>query len=171
MDIVEVHRSHARGPGPTRSAGTTWWVPALAGAVAFWLANLVISMTPVAAAYRSALSIPYVPMLVEAGAGGLVVAGAVALLLTRFPERVPGGGPLRKALLLALGALVLLTVLLEVPAKMRSDVADPGHWLLVATVFNTIRILALGVSIGLVTRARTTRRDRHRPVARREAQS
>ena len=154
MDIVEVPPSGTRSPRPTRPAGTGWWVPALAGGAAFWLANLVISMTPVAAGYRSALSIPYLPMLVEAAVGGLVVAGAVAFLLARYPERFPGAGPLRKALLLGLGALVLLTVLVEVPSKLRSDVADPGHWLLVATVFNAIRILALGVTIGLVTRAR-----------------
>ncbi|HEX2704374.1 MAG TPA: hypothetical protein VHM65_01340 [Candidatus Lustribacter sp.] len=135
------------------------------------MANLVISMTPVAAGYRSALSIPYLPMLLEAAAGGLVVAGAVAFLLVRYPQRVPGAGPLRKALLLGLGALVLLTVLVEVPSKLRSDLADPGHWLLVATVFNAIRILALGVTIGLVTRARRTRPDPHRPVTRRQAQS
>jgi hypothetical protein len=133
------------------------------------LANLAISLTPVAAAYRAALSIAYVPMLVEAAAGGLVVAGVVAFLVTRFPQRIPGGGPLRKALLLALVALVLLTVLLEVPAKMRSDVADSGHWLLVATAFNAIRILALGVSIGLAARMRTTNGDRHRLVTRRQA--
>ena len=171
MDIVEVHRSGDRDPGPSGAPGTGWWVPALAGAGAFWLANLVISMTPVAAGYRSALSVPYVPMLVEAAAGGLVIAGAVAYLLTRYAERAPGVGPLGKALTLALGALALLTVLVEVPAKLRSGVADPGHWLLVATAFNTIRILALGVTIGLVTRARTTRRDRHRPVTRRETRS
>ena len=154
---------HRRGPTvghpeskPTRPAGTGWWVPAFAGAAAFWSANLVISMTPVAAAYRSALSIPYLPMLVEAAVGGLVVAGA-ACMLVRYPHRVPGAGPLRKALLLGLGALVLLTVLVEVPSKLRSDVADPGHWLLVATVFNAIRILALGLTIGLVTRARRPR--------------
>ena len=170
MDIVEVPPSGTRSSRPTRPAGTGWWVPALAGAAAFWLANLVISMTPVAAGYRSALSIPYLPMLVEAAVGGLVVAGAVAFMLVRYPQRVPGAGPLRKALLLGLGALVLLTVLVEVPSKLRSDVADPGHWLLVATVFNAIRILALGVTIGLVTRARRPRRDRHRPVTRREAE-
>jgi hypothetical protein len=106
-------------------------------------------------------------MLVQSAAGGLVIAGAVAFLLTRLP----GGGILRQAVLLALGALVLLTVLLEVPAKLRSDVVGSGHWLLVATVFNTIRILALGVSIGLVTRARTTRRDGHRLVTGRQAPS
>ena len=135
------------------------------------MANLAISMTPLAAGYRSALSIPYLPMLVEAAIGGLVVAGAVAFMLVQYPQRVPGAGPLRKALLLGLGALVLLTVLVEVPSKLRSEVADPGHWLLVATVFNAIRILALGVTIGLLTRARRPRRDRHRPVTRREAKS
>ena len=146
-----------------------WWVAALAGAAAFWLANLVISLTPVAAGYRSALSIAYVPMLVQAGAGGLLVAGVVALLLTRFPEHVPGRGPLAKALVLAVGALVVLTVCLEVPAKLRSGLAEPGHWLLVATAFNTIRILALGVTLGLVTRAHTTRQERHRAVTRGKA--
>jgi deazaflavin-dependent oxidoreductase (nitroreductase family) len=171
LDSVGVPTSGAPDPGRTRSAGTEWGFPALAGAVAFWLANLVISMTAVAAAYRSALSISYLPMLMEAAAGGVVVAGAVAFLLTHFPGRVPGGGPLRQAMLLSLGALVLLTVFLEVPAKLRSDVADPGYWLLVGTVFNTIRILALGVGVGLVIRARTIRRDRHRRVTGSEAPS
>ena len=126
---------------------------------------------PVAAGYRSALSIPYVPMLLEAAAGVLVVAGPVALLVAQFPDRVPGSGPLRKAMLLAVGALVLLTVLVEVPSKLLSGVADPGHWLLVATVFNAIRLVALGVTIGLITRGRTTRQGRHNLATRREAQS
>ncbi len=145
MDGVEVQRSGARGPRPVGPASTGWWFPALAGAVAFWLANLVISLTPVAADFRSARSIPYVPMLVEAAAGGLVTAGAVAFLLTRFPGRVPGHGPLGKALVLATLALVLLTAFVAVPATLRSDAADPGHWLLVETVINAIRILALGL--------------------------
>ena len=166
MDSVEVQRSGARGPGRVRSAAAGWWVLALAGAAAFWLANLAISLTPVAAEFRSARSIAYVPMLVEAAAGGLVVAGAVAFLLTRFPGRVPGHGPLGKALVLAAAALVLLTVFVAVPSTLRSDVADPGHWLLVETAINAIRLLALGVAVGLVSRARTTRHDRHRPVAR-----
>jgi hypothetical protein len=50
-------------------------------------------------------------------------------------------------------------------------VADPGHWLLVATVFNAIRLMALGVTIGLITRGRAIRQDRHHLVTRREAQS
>ena len=38
------------------------WGPALAGAAAFWVVNLAMSMTPMAADYRAALSISYIPM-------------------------------------------------------------------------------------------------------------
>ena len=170
MDSVEVQRSDARGPGRVRSAAAGWWVLTLAGAAAFWSANLAISLTPVAAEFRSARSISYVPMLVEAAAGGLVVAGAVAFLLTRFPGRVPGHDPLGKALALSAAALVLLTAFVGLPTALRSDVPDPGHWLMVETVINAIRLLALGVAIGLVARARATRHDRHHPEARKALQ-
>lgn len=143
----------------------------LAGAAAFWLANLALSLTPVAAEYRAALSIAYLPMLAEAAVGGLVIAALVTLPLARFPERVPGGGPVGRAVLLAAVALVLVTVLLEVPAKVGAGVPDAGHWLLVATVFNAVRILALGVTVGLLARSPGTRHDRHPAVARRETRS
>lgn len=152
MDVVEVPSSgprRAKTPGPPRIG---WWGPAVAGAVAFWSANLVISLTPIAAAYRSAFSIAYVPMLVEAALGGLLIAGVVTLVLVRAPERVPGTGPLGRALWLSAAALVLLTVFVEIPSKLLSGVSDPSHWLLVATVFNVVRVGALGVAIGLVTR-------------------
>lgn len=146
MDVVEVPSSDAR-------VGKPWWRAAAAGAVGFWSANLVISWTPIAAAYRSALSIAYVPMLVEAAVGGLLIASVVSLVLGRHPERVPGAGPLSRALWLSAAALICLTVFVEVPSKLASGVPDPGRWLLVATAFNVIRVLALGVAIGLVTRA------------------
>ena len=60
----------------------------LAGALAFWVTNLAISLTPVAADYRAALSISYLPMLVEAAIGGTVVGVCVSWVLARFPERV-----------------------------------------------------------------------------------
>lgn len=161
MDVVEVPPSEARSQSPTGSGGGGWWVPALAGAGAFWLANFFISLTPAAAGYRSALSISYLPMLVEAAVGGVVVAVAVAVPLVQYPQRIPGAGPLTKALLLGLCALVVLTVVVEVPSKLGSGVSDPGHWLLVATAFNTIRVLALAMAVGLVVHGRETRRGHH----------
>lgn len=151
MDVVEIASSGRRAK-PSGSPGSGWGRPAVAGAVAFWSANLVISVTPIAAAYRSAMSIGYLPMLVEAAVGGLLLASAVALVLVRYPARIPGAGPLTQAVLLSVAAVVLVTLAVEVPSKLRSGVPDAGHWLLVATVFNVIRVLALGVAIGLVTR-------------------
>lgn len=133
--------------------GSSWRLPAAAGAIAFWVTNLVISLTPIAAQYRTAMSITYVPMLLEAAVGGALVAVVVARVLARFPRRVPGAGPLGKALWLSAAALILLTLLVEVPSKLRSGVANPGLWSFVATVFNVIRVLALGLAIGLVARA------------------
>ena len=171
MNVVDVTHPRARDGGPHRAPAppVARWVPAMVGATAFWAANLAISMTPGAAAYRSALSIDYVPMLVEAAAGGLVLSGALALVLTRFPNRIPGRGSVRKAVVLAAAVLVLVTLLLELPAKLRSGVADPGYWLVVATAFNAIRILALGAAVGLVTRARHPGPERNHPSTRPEA--
>jgi len=99
------------------------------------------------------MSITYVPMLIQAAVGGLLIATVVAAVLVRYQDRVPGTGPLSRALWLSAAALVLLTVFVEAPSKLLSGVPDSGHWLLVATAFNVIRVLALGVAIGLVTRA------------------
>jgi hypothetical protein len=38
---------------------------AIAGESGFWVANFTISRTPIAAEYRAALSISYLPMLLE----------------------------------------------------------------------------------------------------------
>ncbi len=166
MDVVETARPRARGRVKPVRAG--WATLTFAGAAAFWSANLLISVTPSAAAYRSALSIQYVPMLVEAAAGGLAAAGLVALMLTRFPGRIPGADTVRKALFLALCTLVALTVLIEVPAKLTADIDDPERWLFVGAVFNTIRVMALGLAIGLVARAQGAPADHPRLLASKE---
>jgi hypothetical protein len=168
MDVIGVPSPGEQSLKPARRMRDGWPAPALAGAAAFWMANLAISATPVAAGYRSALTISYVPMLVESAAGGLVLGSVVAFLLVHFPAKIPGSDLLSKALLLGAAAIVLLTIGLELPSKLSSDVDDPARWLLVATVFNVIRILALAVTIGLVTRAGGQRRSRHHGRTRRE---
>ena len=67
------------------------WGPALAGAAAFWVVNLAISLTPVAADYRAALSISYIPMLVEAAIGGIAIGLLVSWALLRFPDACRAG--------------------------------------------------------------------------------
>jgi hypothetical protein len=128
------------------------WVPALAGATAFWVVNLAISVTPVAADYRAALSISYIPMLVEAAIGGTAIGLFVSWTLLRFPDRVPGRQPVAKALLLCFAVLLVVTVLIEVPGKFLASANRPVHNLLIATVFNALRIPALALVIGSLRR-------------------
>ncbi len=166
MDVVAASRS--RAVGPEKSARARWVTLTVTGAAAFWSANFLVSLTPAAAAYRSDLSIRYLPMLVEAAVGGAVLAGAVAAILVRFGTRVPGGGPLRRALFLATCALAVLIVVVELPAKLAADVDEPGRLLLVATTINVIRVLALGLAVGLVARPRVKGPGRPRPAATKE---
>jgi hypothetical protein len=135
----------------TRSAG---WratsILAVGGGLGFWLANFAISRTPIAAVYRAGVSIAYVPMLVEALVGGLIIGFGVSFALLRFHDKIPTRSPILKALLLSLVALVAVTVLLEAPAKLLSAGPDPMRYFLIGTLFNAIRIPALGLVVGLL---------------------
>jgi len=101
-------------------------VLAIGGGLAFWLANLAISLTPLAAEYRAALSISYVPMLGEALVGGLILGCCVAYALVRRGARVPVKRPVLTAIVLSMVALTAVTLLIEVPAKFLTSLgADP----------------------------------------------
>jgi hypothetical protein len=120
----------------------------IGGGAAFWLVNLAISLTPIAVDYRAALSIAYVPMLLEALLGGMVIATGVAFAVVRWCDVIPARRPLVTSLTLSAVALALATLLIEVPAKLGSATGDALHYLLIATVFNVLRILALGLAVG-----------------------
>lgn len=126
----------------------------VAGGLAFWVVNLAISLTPIAAEYRSALSIAYLPMLLEALLGGLLIGLAVTYCLLRFTAAIPGRSPVQKAGLLSLLALVLVTILLEVPAKFFTPTPTPHamRYFLIGMAFNVLRIFALGFVVGQLSR-------------------
>lgn len=136
----------------TRPVRTWTTVPILAigGGLGFWVANFAISLSPIAAEYRAALSIAYVPMLLEAVLGGLVLGFGVSYFLLRFFDRLPTQSPVLKSMLLSLTALVAVTALVEVPAKFLTPTHDAWQYFLIAALFNVIRIAALGVVIGLL---------------------
>ncbi|MBG6058217.1 NhaP-type Na+/H+ or K+/H+ antiporter [Cryobacterium sp. MP_M5] len=123
---------------------------AIGGGLGFWVANFAISLTPIAAEYRAALSIAYGPMLLEALLGGLVLGFGVSYLLLRLFDRLPTESPVWKSLLLSLAALVAVTVFVEVPAKFLTPTDDAWRYFLIAALFNVVRIAALGVVIGLL---------------------
>jgi uncharacterized membrane-anchored protein len=121
-------------------------VLAASGGAAFWITDFIIAVSPITAQYQAAFSISSLPVaLVEALAGGLAIACCVSFILLRFFDRIPGKKPIFKALILGLGAMVIIGVL--------STLGDPSHasvYLLLDTGMNVPRFLALGLVIGYV---------------------
>ena len=119
---------------------------AAAGGAAFWIIDFVISVSPIAAEYKAAFSISSLPVaLVEAFAGGVVIALCVSLFLLRFFDRIPGKKPIFKALILSFFIMVMIDVF--------STLGNPAHasvYLLLDTEMNAPRFLALGLVIGSV---------------------
>ena len=97
---------------------------AIVGGLAFWVANFAISWTPIAAEYRAALSISYFPMLLEALFGGLLLGFCVSYLLLRFFDKIPAKNPILKSVLLSFIILIIVTMLIEVPAKFITSTND-----------------------------------------------
>ena len=115
-----------------------------AGCAAFWITDFLISVSPIAAKYKAAFSISSLPLaLVQALVGGLIIGCCVSYFLLRFFDRLPGKTPLLKALILSLGAMIIIEVL--------STLVDPAHaftYLVLDTGMNIPRFLALGWTIG-----------------------
>ncbi|MGV8849615.1 MAG: hypothetical protein ACOH16_08715 [Propionibacteriaceae bacterium] len=129
----------------------TWRVSVVlapGGGLAFWLANLAISLTPLAAEYRAALSIPYIPMLVEALFGGVVLGFCVSYAVVRRAARIPLKSPVAAGMAMSVVALAAVTLIVDLPAKLLTPLNDPVRYLLIAALFNALRILALGATVG-----------------------
>src|SRR4030043_2343664 len=117
------------------------------GGLAFWAANFAISRTPIAAEYRAALSIAYLPMLVESLVGGLVIGFCVSYLFLPFFDKIPTKTPILKSVILSFIVLVIVTILLQGPASSLTT-SDDLRYFLIGTTFNSLRVLALGEVIG-----------------------
>ena len=117
---------------------------AAAGGVAFWVVDFAIAMSPISSEYMAAFSISSLPLaLVEAFVGGMVIACFVSFFLLRFFEKIPTKNPILKSVILSFAAIVVIEVL--------STFGNPSNayvYLLVYTVMNTPRILALGIVVG-----------------------
>jgi hypothetical protein len=123
----------------------------IGGGVAFWAANFAISRTPIAAEYRAALSISYFPMLFESLIGGLIIACCVSYFLLRFFDKIPTKNPILKSVILSFIVLIIVTILIGGPSNFLAT-SDALRYFLIGTIFNVIRILALGIGIGYLYR-------------------
>jgi hypothetical protein len=117
---------------------------AAAGGAAFWIIDFGMAVSPFAAEYRAAFSIASLPLaLAEALIGGMLIALCVSFFLLRFFDKIPGKTAIIKALILGLSVMVTIEVF--------SALGDPAHasvYLLLDTLMNTPRFLALGLVIG-----------------------
>ncbi|HEY3420719.1 MAG TPA: hypothetical protein VGK23_09220 [Methanomassiliicoccales archaeon] len=120
---------------------------AIVGGAAFWATNFAISLTPIAAEYRAALSISYLPMIVESLIGGLIIGFFVSYSLLRYFDRIPTQDPILKSVMLSSIALMVVTILLQGPEGFLAT-SDALRYFLIGTLFNVLRILALGLAIG-----------------------
>jgi len=125
----------------------------VAGGLAFWVTNFGISLTPIAAEYRAGVSISYFPMLLEALVGGVIIGFFVSVFLVRFYGKIPTENPILKSITLSLIALILATILLEIPAHFLVPNSDPMRFFLIGLLFNVVRIIALGIVIGYLYKA------------------
>jgi hypothetical protein len=125
------------------------FVLTLMGGLAFWLANFAISRTAIAAEYRAAMSISYYPMLLESLIGGLTIGFWVSYIRLRFFDRIPARDPILKSIILCVIVLIFVTILLGGPSSFYAT-NNVLRYFVIGTIFNMIRILALGIAIGYV---------------------
>jgi hypothetical protein len=117
---------------------------AIAGGLAFWATNFLISLTPIAAQYRTALSISYLPMvLVESLLGGLVIGFCVSYFLLRFFEKIPAKSPILKSLILSFAILLIIETF-----TFLLNLSNFSVYLLIGAGINVPRFLALGIVVG-----------------------
>lgn len=95
------------------------------------------------------MSISYYPMLLESLIGGLIIGLWVSYPLLRFFDKIPAKGPILKSIILSAIVLVIVTILLGSPSSFFAT-NNVVRYFIIGTLFNVIRILALGIAIGLL---------------------
>jgi len=125
----------------------------LGGAVVFWVTTFVTSLLPIAADYRAAYS-NWSAQSVWIGSlfVGIIIGCGISYVLLRFFDKLPTRSPMVKSGMLSFIALVVVTLLVDVPRGFfgPSDIPRAAYWFLIGVTFNIVRFLALGLIIGFL---------------------
>jgi hypothetical protein len=81
----------------------------------------------------------------------LIVGFCVSYFLLRFFDKIPTKNPVMKSVILTFLVLILVTILIGGPSSFLAT-GDVIRVFLISTIFNGLRVLALGISIGYVYR-------------------
>ena len=120
----------------------------IAGGVAFWATTIAFSLLPIAAEFRAAFSISYIPMvLVESLLAGLIIGCFVSYSLLRYFDKIPTKHPILKSLILSIVALTIAIVLVQGASSLLGP-SDALLYFLIGAMLNVPRFLSLGVIIG-----------------------
>ena len=118
----------------------------IGGGVAFWATTVAISLTPIRAEFRAALSMSYILYaLVEPLLGGMIIGCFVSYFLLRFFDKVPTKNPILKSVILSFVPYVINLILLGVAATRTSDAL---HIFLIGAALNVPTYFILGIVIG-----------------------
>lgn len=124
----------------------------IGGGVAFWVATIATSLLPIAAEYRAAYSNWSIQTVwIASLLIGLIIGCCVSYSLLRFFERIPTKNPILKAVILSFVALIIATVLIDVPMSLHGS-SDALYYFFIGVMFNAVRFLLLGLVIGSLYR-------------------
>jgi hypothetical protein len=83
--------------------------------------------------------------------GGLIIGFCVSYFLLRFFDKIPTKDPILKSVVLSFIVLAIVTILIGGPSSFLAT-SDVLRYFLIGATFNVLRILALGIGIGLLYR-------------------
>ncbi len=120
----------------------------VAGGITFWVTSIATSLLPIAAEYRAAFSnwsmqtvwIGSLPM-------GMAFGCCVSYFLLRFFDKLPGGDPIVKSMILSAITLTVAVLLVDVPMVSHAS-SDALYYFFIGVVFNAVRFLFLGIAVG-----------------------
>jgi hypothetical protein len=127
----------------------------IGGGVVFWATTIATSLLPIAAKYRAAFSNWKIQTVWVASLFvGLVIGCCISYSLLRLIEKNPTKNPIQKSTLLSFIALVIASILIDVPQSFLLGSSDALYYFLIGVMFNAARFLFLGLVIGYLYKRR-----------------
>ena len=125
-------------------------VLAIGGGVVFWVTTVATSLLPIAADYRAAGSNWSIQSVwVGSLVAGMILGACVSYSFLRLFDRIPTKDPVLKAAVLGFVALVVATLLVDVPRSLLlPGPSDALRYFLTGIMLNAPRFLLLGTAIG-----------------------
>jgi hypothetical protein len=122
----------------------------IGGGVIFWGTTIATSLLPLAAEYRAAFSNWSIQTVwIASLPAGMIVGCCVSYSLLRLFEKIPTQDPITKSMILCFAALLIATILIDVPRSfLVPGQSDALYYFLIGVLFNAARFLFLGLMIG-----------------------